>query len=116
MAKKLTPQVTSNLRYPGMRDGGANVGWNPAHIGQVGNMLGNHSTEHGTVRGAIEPQHTMARPSQRLGNELATNVGKGGPGTGRRVMASGSQGTHGEVNRGSPPPKRDLFPGWERQR
>ena len=29
-----------------------------------------------------------------LGNELALNVGGGGPGTGRKVMPSGSQGSH----------------------
>src|SRR6516164_3559267 len=32
-----------------------------------------------------------------LGNSVALNVGKGGPGTGRKVYASGGQGTHGEV-------------------
>jgi hypothetical protein len=35
-----------------------------------------------------------------LGNELATNVGKGGPGAGRDVHRCGSQGLHGPVNRG----------------
>jgi hypothetical protein len=38
------------------------------------------------------------------GNELATNVGKGGPGTGRVTYASGSQGTHGAVA-GNPSPR-----------
>jgi hypothetical protein len=32
-----------------------------------------------------------------MGNQLATNIGKGGPGTGRVTMHSGSQGTHGPV-------------------
>jgi hypothetical protein len=36
----------------------------------------------------------------RHGNELATNVGKGGPGAGRTVHRSGSQGTHGSVSQG----------------
>ena len=31
-----------------------------------------------------------------MGNELATNVGKGGPGTGRTVFDCGTQGTHGK--------------------
>ena len=35
-----------------------------------------------------------------LGNELALNVGKGGPGTGRTVHHCGSQGQHGSPNRG----------------
>ncbi len=38
-----------------------------------------------------------------LGNQLVTNVGKGGPGTGRQVHYCGSQGTHGAVNRGESP-------------
>jgi len=39
----------------------------------------------------------------KLGNEVALNVGKGGPGTGRTVMRSGSQSLHGPVNRGESP-------------
>jgi len=35
-----------------------------------------------------------------LGNEVALNVGGGGPGTGRTTMRSGSQGFHGSPNRG----------------
>src|SRR5215467_3740522 len=33
----------------------------------------------------------------RFGNEIATNVGRGGPGTGRTVMPCGSQGMHGAL-------------------
>jgi hypothetical protein len=42
----------------------------------------------------------------KFGNEVALNVGKGGPGTGREVMASGSQGCHGQPAAGNPPPNR----------
>jgi hypothetical protein len=38
-----------------------------------------------------------------LGNQLATNVGKGGPGTGRTVMPCGFQSLHGPVNKGESP-------------
>jgi hypothetical protein len=43
----------------------------------------------------------------KYGKEVALNVGKGGPGTGRTVMPCGSQGTHGatapgESQRGEP--------------
>jgi len=38
-----------------------------------------------------------------LGNQLATNVGKGGPGAGRDVHRCGSQGTHGPVAQGESP-------------
>jgi hypothetical protein len=40
---------------------------------------------------------------------VALNVGKGGPGTGRTVMRSGSQGTHGSVNPGHAPARRDIL-------
>jgi hypothetical protein len=39
-----------------------------------------------------------------FGNSVALNVGKGGCGTGRTIYASGSQGTQGSVNPGSPRP------------
>jgi hypothetical protein len=39
-----------------------------------------------------------------LGNKVARNVAGGGPGAGRDVQRSGSQGTHGSVNPGSPRP------------
>jgi len=35
-----------------------------------------------------------------LGNQVALNVGRGGPGTGRTVHHCGSQGQHGSPNRG----------------
>jgi hypothetical protein len=46
-----------------------------------------------------------------FGNEVALNVGKGGCGTGRTVYASGSQGTQGATNPGSPRPnaQRDAL-------
>jgi hypothetical protein len=104
-----------NIVRPGVRNGTPGRGWNPGNVGQIGQMLGEHSTESGGgLRGAYEPP-SAPRPAaaeMRLGNEVATNVGKGGPGSGRQVMKTGSQGTHGEVNRGSPPPHKQLFPGW----
>jgi hypothetical protein len=33
----------------------------------------------------------------KFGNEVALNVGKGGPGAGREVMPCGGQGQHGDV-------------------
>jgi len=42
----------------------------------------------------------------KYGNEVALNVGKGGPGTGRTVHASGSQGQHGPAAQGA----RDTAP------
>jgi hypothetical protein len=44
------------------------------------------------------------------GNQLVNNVGKGGPGAGREVMACGSQGQHGSAAPGNAPAKnRDIL-------
>jgi hypothetical protein len=46
----------------------------------------------------------------KYGNELATNVGKGGPGTGRTLYGQcGTQGTHGEVVGKPRPESRDVL-------
>jgi hypothetical protein len=39
-------------------------------------------------------------PQVPLGNQLSTNVGKGGPGTGRTTMHCGSQGSYGKPSAG----------------
>jgi hypothetical protein len=61
---------------------------------------------------AVERVKAGTAPAVPLGNQLATNVGKGGPGTGRTVMRAGSQGMHGAPATGNPPPTGELFPGW----
>jgi hypothetical protein len=69
----------------------------------LGNMQGSHVTrgEESSYRG--EPLHggRSFQPT-KFGNEVATNVGKGGPGIGRDVHARGSQGVHGGTNPGDP--------------
>ena len=48
----------------------------------------------------------------RQGNEIALNVGRGGPGAGRTLYGqAGSQGTYGATNPGNPRPnaKRDAL-------
>jgi hypothetical protein len=71
-------------------------------------MQGSHVTrgEESNYRG--DPLHSGGsfQPT-RFGNEVALNVGKGGPGTGRTVYASGSQGTQGTTNPGNPRPTPD---------
>jgi hypothetical protein len=47
--------------------------------------------------------------SAPLGNQVALNVGRGGPGAGRTVLRTGSQGTHGPVNAGLSPTRRDIL-------
>jgi hypothetical protein len=44
-----------------------------------------------------------------LGNQLATNVGGGGVGTGRTIYRSGYQSLHGQAAQGSSPTRRDIL-------
>jgi hypothetical protein len=46
---------------------------------------------------------------QPLGNAVALNVGKGGPGTGRTTYPSGYQALHGAPVQGSTPKPRDIL-------
>jgi len=85
--------------------GGGGVGSKPHR--EVGNIPGNRMTNRvspgATARLGIQevrtkPHRDMLRPTRAatgLGNEVALNVGGGGPGTGRKVYDSGTQGRHG---------------------
>jgi hypothetical protein len=74
----------------------------------LGQMQGTHTTNRRTesdYRG--ERLHNPSKDFQpvEFGNKLATNIGRGGPGTGRDVHACGSQGVHGATNPGNPRPQ-----------
>jgi len=88
-----------------VRTGTGSRGTNPGGVGQLGNVQGSHVTrgEESNYRG--DPLHS-GRSFQPVpfGNQVALNVGRGGPGTGRDVHASGSQGVHGGTNSGNPRP------------
>ena len=67
-------------------------------VSQIGSSMGNHVTEHRRtaskavekVRGELRAPGTPG--SVPLGNQIAGNVGKGGPGVGRKLYGqSGSQ-------------------------
>src|SRR6516162_4880835 len=91
-----------NVVHPSVRTGSGSHSTRPAGVNMLGAMQGSHVTERGgresSYRG--ERLHNPERDFQpvKFGNELALNVGKGGPGTGRTTMHCGSQGTHGSVN------------------
>jgi hypothetical protein len=88
-----------------------------AAVAQLGQMQGDHATNKGSTgyRGAslIGPKQPI---SVKLGNEVALNVGGGGPGKGyKQYGQSGSQGCHGAPAKGDPMPKaKALWPGWEK--
>jgi hypothetical protein len=77
----------------GVRSGQPKEAINKTAVSQIGRMLGNHATN---VKGALpfnpEPLVGRQMPSVPLGNQVALNVGKGAPGSGRVVYGqSGSQ-------------------------
>ena len=88
-----------------VRTGTGSRGTRPAGVAQIGNAWGDHVTNQGKTNYQGERLHND-RDFQpvKFGNELALNVGKGGPGAGREVFASGAQGTHGPVDQGMPRP------------
>jgi hypothetical protein len=78
-----------------VRTGTPARGISPGGVSQFGSSVGNHSTDHRAnlpYKGEryLEGK-TPAGGAVPLGNAVATNVGRGGPGTGRTVMRSGSQ-------------------------
>ena len=92
--------LNKNVRPP-VRTGQSAMGVRPGYPDNLGNMRGNHAMDKGTVPAPPTPMQTVKPPiSVPLGNEVAGNVGKGGPGAGRTVMRSGSQGHHGAADAG----------------
>ena len=72
-------------------------------VAQIGQRQGNHITEQGaTSYGGLSINVGAGYPSE-LGNAKALELayGKGGPGKGRNLYATGSQGVQGSVNPGS---------------
>src|SRR6516165_8250409 len=81
----------------------------PQGVSQIGSSIGNRVTNSGrTLSGAVEPVRGKALPaglSVPLGNQVALNVGRGGPGAGRVLYGkSGTNQQHGPVA-GSPKPQ-----------
>jgi hypothetical protein len=95
---------------PSVRTGTGSRGTHPGGVAQLGQHVGDKAT-HGNSKGTGyrgEPLH-QDRSFQPVpfGNSVALNVKGGGPGTGRTLYGqAGSQGTHGSVNPGNPPPNR----------
>ena len=88
-----------------MRTGSGSKGISPGWVGQRGQKQGNHITDDKNTGYTGEKKFTGKNfQPVKFGNEVALNVGKGGPGTGRTTYASGSQDCHGTPEQGSPRP------------
>jgi hypothetical protein len=117
MAKLSGGGLTSNkLVRPGVKAGPANTnvvsprGTSQLGASQSGKMRQGAHTAINTSLNVFERKAA----EQPLGNAVALNVGKGGPGTGRTIYPSGYQGTHGPVAGPAPVQGRDIwaeFPG-----
>jgi hypothetical protein len=92
-----------------VRTGTGSRGANPGGVGQLGQKQGDHVTRGGSSDYRGDPLHSgRSFNPVKFGNEIATNVGKGGPGTGRNLYGqSGSQGCHGQPASGNPRPTPD---------
>jgi hypothetical protein len=68
----------------------------PAAAANLGNKKGNHISGGGgqTTHPPAQPLYTGSRPQDPMGNDVARTVGRGGPGAGRVVSPTGSQGFH----------------------
>ena len=102
MGNKVAGGIGSRVVNPqGVRNGTPARGINPAAVAQLGGVYGNHSTDHSKVLPYRGEDYlvgkTPAGGAVPLGNQIATNIGKGGPGTGREVFRCGSQGSPGPV-------------------
>lgn len=111
--RKVGGGIRSNVnREVGVRNGAPRREMSPRGVSQIGSSLGNHATERpGELKRAVEPVVTGKRGiSVALGNEVAKNVGAGGPGAGRTQYGkSGTQSVHG-APAGQPKPQgRDIL-------
>jgi hypothetical protein len=107
--------------HPGVKYGPASTNKvSPAGAAQLGAHLGDHVTERGKVlANPAAKLLTGTMPQVPSGNDLARNVGKGGPGAGRNIYRSGTQCLHGKPVQGeAKPTPRDVLSefGPERRR
>ena len=96
MAKLTGGGILGNKNVsPGVRTGSPSKATSPCAASELGQSV------------AFKKESVEVGPAYhsgvKLGNEKALDVGKGGPGTGRTVMRSGSQSLHGPVNQGESP-------------
>jgi hypothetical protein len=83
-----------NVKEVPVRTGTPARGINPAAVAQLGGAYGNHITERRETNYRGESYLVGKTPAcgvVPLGNQIATRVGKGGPGADRTVMRCGSQ-------------------------
>jgi len=98
------------------------TGANRVHVAATNQRLGGKVGDHATASGAtgykgetLYNRNAGTFDPVRYGNAVAATT-QCGPGGSRRVMGSGSQGTHGSPTPGNPPETKELWPGWGSKR
>jgi hypothetical protein len=88
-----------------VRNGSGSRGTRPAGVAQIGTSWGDHVTSFGGSQSSYQGEklhNDRNFQPTKFGNEVALNVGKGGPGTGRTLYGqSGVQGCHGQPAQGA---------------
>ena len=122
MANKLTGggYGSSKVVHPGIKSGSPNLtAYSPRGISQLGYSPGSTLSKTGaftTQNSALPLSDGQRRDFVPMGNQLATNVGKGGPGAGRTLYGqSGTQSVHGSVAQGQSPGQRDILSEFGRE-
>jgi hypothetical protein len=101
--------ITSNKNVrPAMRNPTQSKAVSPAGASQLGSAMG-ALEGHGNAAERLFQGHA---PQSKFGNEVAKNVGAGGPGTGRTVHRAGGQGQHGAVAGTPARTGRDILSGF----
>ena len=109
MSHRQGPESKNVVKTP-VKTGAGSKGISPGWVNQRGNLIGDHATtpDGRSATGYRGEQKFTDQNFQpvKFGNELATNVGKGGPGAGRTLYGqSGQQGCHGTPAPGNAPAK-----------
>jgi hypothetical protein len=95
--------MNKNVKTP-IKSGSPNTrAVSPSAVGRIGIKQGNHRTDGGTMKPPADPLVKAVKPQVPSGNQVALNVGRGGPGAGRTVHSTGSQGQHGSAVPGIAP-------------
>jgi hypothetical protein len=112
--------ITGNkVKSVGVRAGGPSTNKiSPRGVSQYGYATGSRPNKSGgySTENTALPVNVGTMSQVPMGNAIATNVGKGGPGTARTVMRSGSQMMHGAPAPGNAPPSRgDILSQYGRE-
>ena len=111
--------ITSNkLVHPNVKTGPASSNkMDPRGVSQFGYSPGSTLDRSGsfTTKNSALPVNAGTMVQVPSGNQVALNVGQGGPGTGRTVYRTGTQQMHGAPVQGQSPGQREILSEFGRE-